>query len=93
MTRLFPVFLPLDRGPNVSVDLSNDAFVFHPNLGLSASELKPETVPNHNEHAEFAATHSTMHDAHENIIADFAHDAIASHNAALAQLHQSHLLV
>jgi hypothetical protein len=34
-----------------------------------------------------------MHDAHENIIADFAHDAIASHNAALAQLHQSHLLV
>lgn len=57
----------------MSVDLSSDAFVFHPNLGLSASELKPETVPNHNEHTEFAATHSTMHHAHENIIADFAH--------------------
>ena len=80
-------------GTQVSVHPSNDAFVFHPNLGLSASELKPETMPNHNEHAEFAATHLTVHDAHENIIADFAHDAIASHSAALAQLHQSHLLV
>jgi serralysin len=88
-----PGLPPTGQGANVSVDLSNDAFVFHPNLGLSASELQPQTAPDHNEHPEFAATYSAVHDAHENIIGDFAHDAIALHNATLVQLHQAHFLV
>ena len=86
--------LPSTRGgTQVAIHSTNDAFVFHPNLGLSGSELKPETMPNHNEHPEFAATHSMMHDAHDNAIADFAHDVTPLHNALLAQLHQSHFLV
>ena len=83
----------IGEGTQVSIHPNNGSFVFHPNAELYATQLRPETAPSHNEHPEFAATHSTVYDAHENIISDFAHDPTALHNAALAHLHQAHFLV
>ena len=41
-------------GGHVATDPSNDAFVFHPQLGLFAGNQQAGATPTHNEHAELA---------------------------------------
>ena len=81
-------------GIHVATDLSNDAFVFHPELGLSTGIQQAGAASTHKEPGEFAgATFATMHEPHENIaFSEVSHDVPAVHDAALAQLHHSHLL-
>ena len=81
-------------GGHVATDPSNDAFVFHPQLGLFAGNQQAVATPTHNEHAELAgAAFATVHDAHESIVfGEVPHDVLAIHAAALAQQHHANLL-
>jgi hypothetical protein len=79
----------------VSADHSNDAFVFHPNLGQSdEGDHAFHADSAHFDHAGVAQGELTaLHDAHETMmVADAAHDTITFHNA-LAQSHHAHFLV
>jgi hypothetical protein len=81
-------------GAHVATDSSNDAFVFHPELGLFAGNQQAAAAPTHNEPGEFAgATLATVHEARENVVfGEVPHDVLAVHAAALAQQHHAHLL-
>ena len=78
----------------MAADASNDAFVFHPELGLFAGNQQAAAAPTHNEHGEFAGANlAAVHEAHENIVfGEVPHDVQAIHAAALAQQHHAHLL-
>ena len=90
-----PVSNSLAAGTNsaATADHGNDVFLFHPNLGQTASTHAFETDA-HAGQAEFAsASLAIVHDAHENIIFDAAHDTISLHNNALALQHHSGFLI
>jgi hypothetical protein len=78
----------IGKGRQVSVDPSNDAFAFHPELGLVAGSQNLGATPTHNEHGEFPGA-----EAHENIVlSEVSHDVPSVHEAALVQMHHAHLL-
>jgi len=82
------------KGGQVSLDPSNDAFVFHPELGLVGGRQNLGAAPTHNEHSEFpGAALAAVHEAHENIVSsEVPHDVPALHEAWLVQVHHAHLL-
>ena len=90
-----PVSSSPAAGTNTSADHSNDAFLFHPNLGQTGGTDHAFETGVHVSQAEFAsASLAIVHDAHENVIfADAAHDTISLHNNALAQQHHSSFLI
>jgi hypothetical protein len=79
----------------VTADHSNDAFLFHPNLGQTVGTDHAFETGVHVSQAEFAsASLAIVRDAHENVIfADAAHDTISLHSNALAQQHHSGFLI
>src|SRR5262249_22487735 len=81
-------------GVHVSADPGNDAFAFHPELGLFAGNQQASTPLTHNEHGDLAgAAWAAVHDAHQNIVfGDVPHDAPGVHEAVLSQMHHAHLL-
>ena len=82
------------KGGQVSRDPSNDAFVFHPELGLFGGRQNLGAAPTHNEHSEFpGAALAAVHEAYENIVSsEVPHDVPALHEASLVQMHHAHLL-
>jgi hypothetical protein len=81
-------------GTHLSTDASNDAFVFHPELGHFAANQQAGAAPVQHEHGEFAGARlAAVHEAHENIVfGEVPHEVLAIHGAALAQTHHAYLL-
>jgi hypothetical protein len=80
----------------VTADRSKDAFLFHPNLGQSASiDHTFGTAATLFDHAEFAtAASANVHNAQEStMFGDAVHDTMTFHGSALAQPHHSHFLI
>ena len=80
----------------VTADRSKDAFLFHPNLGQSASiDHTFGTATALFDHAEFATTASAnVYNAQEStMFGDAVHDTMTFHSSALAQPHHSHFLI
>ena len=82
------------KGGHASVDASNDAFVFRPELGLVAGSQNLGAAPTHNEYGELPGTAlATVNHAHENIVSgEVPHEMTAVLEATAIQMHHAHLL-